>query len=71
MFQFFNFSQKLFLFHVNLFLFIPAFPACYPCFSGVLCLHSNKLYKAGISVRLSKNPTDLTEDFVALEMLGT
>lgn len=35
-FQFFNFIQKFFLLHVNLFLFIPAFPALHPVLSRII-----------------------------------
>ena len=34
-FQFFNFIQKFFLLHVNLFLFIPAFPVLHTSFSRI------------------------------------
>ena len=36
MFQFFNFIQKFFLLHVNLFLFIPAFPALHTSFARIV-----------------------------------
>ena len=50
-FQLFNFNQKFFLLHVNLFLFIPAFPALHTSFSRIA---PNVMYEKPQTLRMRR-----------------